>query len=147
MNVGYVGPSTTMNERQVETFKRVMRRLAPKQFAHPDLDGSADQAATLMSYIDPRTVIVAHPPTGNGWRAWNQSTHEEREPLPPFAQARSLVDESEVVVFVRTDEDRPFPAWYAIDYARGLSRKVVIIDGDGLVIESGPIGVLERARP
>lgn len=97
---------------------------------HVGVNGKADRQAVDIARRCGRPIhIIGHPPNFPGWRADAWDVDEMREPKPPIARNRDMVDESEKVAACPDGPERlRSGTWATVRYARKLDRDVRILN-------------------
>ena len=124
--VGFTGTRRGMSTDQIDQLVDLIQRLRPRALHHGDCVGADEEAHSVASDLDVRTV--AHPPSNPRARAWCEAD-EYREPLPYLDRNHRIVDETDLLVAAPAGpEILRSGTWATVRYARKVGRRVVILE-------------------
>lgn len=139
LSVGSTGTRYGMTAAQLAAFDVVILGLGPSEFHGGDCVGSDEQMMARVAALIPACTLTCHPPVDTAHRAWWNGYHVTHPPLTHFARNRNIVIASTVLVATpQQAEDPGFGGtWYTYNFARKKQKRVILIQPDGVVRDSG----------
>ncbi len=135
MKVGITGTRNGCRDEQLAALVTLIKELKPTEFHHGDCIGVDDQAATIADELEPRPVVVCHPPSDEKLRAFNKSFNQMRDAKTHFARNRDIVNETECLIVcpMKMHHENWGGTWYTHDYSKKQGKKIYICWPDGTV--------------
>jgi hypothetical protein len=141
MNLGFTGTRHGARVDQMLALVRVIDRLRPAEFHHGCCVGADADVAHHARWGAGHAAcrVVGHPSTLKGMTDQGaiDDSHEVREPKPPLARNRDIVNESDALIACPNEsvEQLHSGTWATVRYARKQGKPVTLILPDGTVIE------------
>lgn len=139
MIIGFTGARSGMSFDQRVNVRELLLQLHPTEVRHGDCVGSDAQFHDIASETLP-LLIVIHPPSNDSARAFCRSTYTRVLPALPYLERnKAIVNASDILIATpaTATEELRSGTWSTIRYARKTDKRVIVIEPDGTVRDSG----------